>query len=77
MRAATTARARANGSSRRGVASTSRRSRGKTARRSASERESVDVRDIKRRLRAARARERASVDEGERTRSSSCARWSR
>ena len=56
MRAATTARARANGSPRRGVASTSRRSRGKTARRSASERESVDVRDIKRRLRAACAR---------------------
>ena len=56
MRAATTARARANGSSRRGGASTSRRSRGKTARRSASERESVDVRDIKRRLRAACAR---------------------
>lgn len=53
---ATTARARANGSRRRGVASTPRRSRGKTARRSASERESVDVEDIKRRLRAACAR---------------------
>ena len=66
MRAATTARARAR-TDLHGEGSRRRRDgrARKTARRSASERESVDVRDIKRRLRAACARaQRASVDEG-------------